>query len=543
MVKGRRSEVQKGSSFRQRGTAALLPSCPAFLLTASALALATVAPIAGPPDRAHALAAMARATTYMVDTVSTEGGYVWAWLPDRSRRWGELEARPSMIWIQAPGTATMGHLFLDAYHATHDELYYRAAAKTGAALIRGQHRSGGWNYVVDLAGESSLREWYDTVGRNAWRLEEFQRYTDNATFDDMATAEAATFLLRLYVEKRDAQVRAALDKAIRFVLDSQYPIGAWPQRFPPLPRAEAEPPPYSSYYTFNDDVAGANVEFLLHCYQALGDRRLLDPIARGMRAFVRTQQPAPQAGWAQQYTPDLRPAAARTYEPRALATHTTASNIERLLRFYRLTGDATFLARVPEAIDWLDRVALPPGVAPPGRSHPTFIEPGSDRPLYVHREGSNVANGRYFVDGSPVKTLGHYSAFRQIDTAALRTRYEQARSLPPSEVTKGSPLAPGAKPIPLPRFMAVDRAAGEQPEAVIAALTVEGYWPAPLGRNSHPFRRHASRAPVPGDFSTTLVGDDTDTSPYADPTITGISVAAYVRNMSVLIRFVDADAR
>ena len=124
-----------------------------FLLTVSALALATaVAPNAAEPTRAQALAAMARATTYMVDTVSTEGGYVWAYLPDRSRRWGEIEARPSMIWIQAPGTATMGHLFLDAYHATRDELYYRAAEKTAAALIRGQHRSGGWNYVVDLGG-------------------------------------------------------------------------------------------------------------------------------------------------------------------------------------------------------------------------------------------------------------------------------------------------------------------------------------------------------------------------------------------------------
>ena len=224
----------------------------------------------------------------------------------------------------------------------------------------------------------------------------------------MVTAEAATFLLRLYVEKRDPTYKPALNKAIQFVLDSQYPIGAWPQRFPPIPHANGAPSHYSSYYTFNDDVAGANVDFLLQCYQALGDRRLLDPLARGMRAFVVTQQPAPQAGWAQQYTPDLSPAGARTYEPRALATHTTARNVEQLLRFYRITGDATFLARVPEALDWLDRVALPPGLASPSRTHPTFIEPGTNRPLYVHRTGSNVVNGRYFADYDPEKTLGHY---------------------------------------------------------------------------------------------------------------------------------------
>ena len=71
-------------------------------------------------QRDEVLSAMKRATTFMVEKVSTRGGYVWAYLPDLSRRWGELEARDTQIWIQPPGTPTMGHLFLDAYHATGD---------------------------------------------------------------------------------------------------------------------------------------------------------------------------------------------------------------------------------------------------------------------------------------------------------------------------------------------------------------------------------------------------------------------------------------
>jgi hypothetical protein len=126
----------------------------------------------------------------------------------------------------------MGHLFLDAYHATRDEYYYQAAEKAAGALIWGQLPSGGWNYVVDFAGERSLRDWYDTVGKNAWRMEEFQHYWGNATFDDVGTADSAKLLLRLYVEKHDPRYKPALDKAIRFVLDSQYPSGTWPQRFP-----------------------------------------------------------------------------------------------------------------------------------------------------------------------------------------------------------------------------------------------------------------------------------------------------------------------
>ena len=64
------------------------------------------------------------------------------------------------------------------------------------------------------------------------------------------------------------------------------------------------------------------------CYQALGDDRLLDPIRRGMDAFLVTQQRA-AAGrdGALQYTPDLKPVGARTYEPDALVTHTTATQL------------------------------------------------------------------------------------------------------------------------------------------------------------------------------------------------------------------------
>ena len=71
--------------------------------------------------------AMKRATAFMVDKVGPKGAFVWSYLPDLSRRWGEMEARETTIWLQPPGTPTMGHLFLDAYHATGDEAYYRAA--------------------------------------------------------------------------------------------------------------------------------------------------------------------------------------------------------------------------------------------------------------------------------------------------------------------------------------------------------------------------------------------------------------------------------
>jgi len=495
------------------------------------------------PDREQITDAMKRATIFMVERVSTNGGYVWSYLPDLSRRWGELEARATQIWIQPPGTATMGHLFVDAYHATKDEYYYQAAEKVAGALMSAQHSSGGWDYLADFAGETSLREWYETIGRNAWRMEEFQYYWGNATFDDAGTAESAKFLLRMYVEKRDAKYKAALEKAVRFVLDSQYAIGAWPQRFPPPHASSAGYPAYASYITFNDDVAAENIDFLLMNYQALGDTRVLDAIARGMNAFLVTQQPPPQPGWALQYTLDLKPAAARTYEPKALATHTTATNVGLLLKFYRLTGDLKFLARMREALDWLDALVLPPGIATKGGTHPTFIELGTNKPLYVHRKGSNVVNGRYYVDYNATATLGHYSAFRRIDVAGLRTQYARAKALSPAETKKASPLAANADRRPLAPFFAVDTSVARSAADAIADLTADGYWSAPLGYNSHPFRGRGSSEVAPGDFSQTHVGDETDTSPFPDPRLTGISTAAYIRNMSALIRALDSGSQ
>ncbi|MBS1655454.1 MAG: pectate lyase, partial [Bacteroidetes bacterium] len=220
--------------------------------------------------------AMLKATQFMMDSVSTHGGFVWYYLPDMSRRWGEMEAYKTMIWVQDGGTISVGHMLLDAYNVTHDEYYYQAAEKAANAMIWGQSNSGGWNYLIDFAGDNSLKEWYATIGKNGWRLEEFQHYYGNDTYDDDVSSDAARFLLRMYLEKLDPKYKPALDKAIEFVLKSQYPNGGWPQRYPLMyDFAKAGHPDYTSFYTFNDDVIWQNVLFLIQCYETLGEKRFL----------------------------------------------------------------------------------------------------------------------------------------------------------------------------------------------------------------------------------------------------------------------------
>ncbi|MGE0047113.1 MAG: pectate lyase, partial [Hyphomonadaceae bacterium] len=233
---------------------------------------------------------MKRATRFMLERVAHEGGYVWSYFPDLSRRWGEMEAYPTMQWVQPPGTGTMGHIFLDAYAATRDSFYIGAAESAARALVRGQDEAGGWNYMIDTAGEASLRRWYDTIGKNGWRLEEFHHYWGNATFDDACTADCTQFLIRLLAHRRAGWIERAAARAIDFVLASQLPSGGWPQRFPRAPGELA----YPSYLTFNDDVAGENIKTLIMARELLGRADLDDALRAGMNSYPLAQYRAPQ---------------------------------------------------------------------------------------------------------------------------------------------------------------------------------------------------------------------------------------------------------
>ena len=528
-----------------------------LLAAASALALTGCASAPAAPSAEHAptIEAMKRATRFMRERCAYRGGYVWSYLQDFSRRWGEMEAFPTMIWIQPPGTATMGHLFLDCFHATGDRYFYESACEVADGLVAAQHEAGGWNYLHDFAGEASTRRWYDTIGKNGWRLEEFHHYYGNATFDDAGTSEASQFLLRLYLERRERKYSAPLERALRFVLDSQYEIGGWPQRFPFSEDGGLHGRrDYTRDITFNDDVAGENIKFLLMVYQTMGDERALAAIHRAMNVFLATQQPAPQAGWGLQHRVDtLAPVGARSYEPDALTTHTTANNIAQLMNFFEWTGERRFLARVPEALAWLDSVKLAESqVRVAGRRYPTFIEIGTNRARIVHRRGSNVINGAYYFDYNTEKPITHYSQWRAIDVDALRARYERLAATSEAELRARSPLNPRPD-FQLPRFFTtqsievsdlnsnagsgeVQRPSAGRVAELIASLDAEGYWPSPLTATSNRYIGDGAPTPVAGDFSQTQVGDASDTSPYITQTpVTGVSTGVFIQNMSALL--------
>lgn len=508
-------------------------------------------------------ATMMKATRFMADSVSRNGGYVSHYLPDFSRRWGELEAYPTMIWVQDPGTVGIGNIFLDAYFVTGNEYYYKQAKKAARVLAWGQLPCGGWNYFINFGGLKSTLQWYHTIGKNGWRLEEFQHYYGNATFDDGATTGAAFFLLRFYLTKLDPAFKAPLYKAIKFILKSQYPLGGWPQRYPLRHDFHKNgDPDYTSFYTFNDNVSWRNIKFLITCYATLnyhdnyyygGDNKLLDAIRRGMNFYLISQGPPPYAGWGQQYTMNLKPAGARTYEPASLNPKYTAINIEILFEFYKMTGDRRYLERIPDAIQWLKETKLKSTGTDGVYVYPEFVDPETGKPLYTHRIGSDVVFGHYYVDHDSINTIAHYGNFRTINLKKIEADYQTVSNENLSKIIKHSPINPGELDtkslikrydevinyLKLGKDQSRMKVAPnkEKVERIIHSLDRKGRWLVENKYTSHPYLgKPKDEDPTSKKYMTTFVGDKYDTSPYRDTSDQKyISTTAYIRNMETLI--------
>lgn len=539
------------------------------------------APAPGSPPtpatpQANAAAAIKRAAVYMDEVVSYKGGYVWSYSPDLTQTFGEMEAKRTMLWLQPPGTSSIGHTYLDAFHAISDERFYQAANRTAKAVAAAQHSSGGWNYIYDFAGEDSLKHWYDTVGMNGWRLEEFQHYYGNATFDDATTAVAAQLMLRMYLEKKDPVYLAATEKAIKFVIDAQFgpafgvADGGWPQRFPhnpnaitAMPRPNPEQLPvgartgmedsdYTLHVTFNDDVMGENIKFLTMCVMTLGRKDLIPNITRAMDCMQRMQwtsntNPA-QSGWSLQHLsrttngrPAGAPAGARSYEPRSLATHTTQTNIQQLLGYFTLTGDKKYLSQLQKAITWLKSasIQLPANVETlnpllAGRNVATFIELDTNEPLFIHRYGSNIHNGAYFFDKDITNTIRHYSSGRTVDPAALQKRLDDYNAMSQAQIdamVAKSPLKTSTARS-LPKYFTAIREVDfsdlfegavmktpvvpeTEAKTLIDAMVDSKYWTAPVPEIVNPYRGNGPTTAYTGTaYRSRHVGDMYDTSPY-----------------------------
>ena len=284
----------------------------------------------------------------------------------------------------------------------------------------------------------------------------------------------------------------------------------------------------------------------------MGLQGVKEPVMRAMYLIITLQQGKPYAGWSDQYTvDDLKPAHARSYEPRSVNTRTTADMVYKLMDYYKLTADTRFLAGIPAAIEFLESMKLPESDVKKWKQQsnnpevilvPRFVDPDDGKPLYVHRKGTNVKNGTYYIDQDIANTIGHYSSAAFINPSELRRRYEEVKKIPVEELTKDSPLLQDHL-VPLPKYYTRLRgeASADVAQELVKALSKEGCWLTPLKTTSNPYKPYTVSGPSnETKYVSTMVGDDNDTSPY--PCTTGelcISVGDYINNMMKLINYLD----
>lgn len=275
-----------------------------------------------------------------LQSIDPHGGYAGSYSRDLQERHGESSGQPlsaSTIWIQPPGTSAVGEVFLRAYRVTGESEYLDAAIAVGRALWWAQHKSGGWTYTGDMKG-------FDLTAKRPL-------LDKPCTFDDNTTQAALRFLMHLNQEDAVGWLHATVQLGLSGMMQSQWPNGAWSQWYP-LKGGIGD------LWTFNDAAINNWITTALEAHRLYGDQEYLDSATRGGDFIILSQLSDPQAGWAQQYGHDLKPAWGRDYEPPAVCSEVTARNIETLIDLFDYTGDSKYLRPIKPAITWLERSKL-----------------------------------------------------------------------------------------------------------------------------------------------------------------------------------------
>jgi hypothetical protein len=278
-------------------------------------------------------------------------------------------ARWDLVVLRSPGTAAAGLLLVRAYQRVGRETYLAAARRTGDLLVNLQLRSGGWFSEMPVYG-NRLAKWFRAIV--PW-----------ATLDDDVTPGAIRFLLALWEVTGDARYRDAARRGLDLLLDAQLPSGAWPLTWRPgwLRFLSSS---FEDWPSLNDAATTGAIHALLAGAGVLDRPELLEAARRGGNWLLRARGAAPNAGWAQQYDEEGRPAPGRRFEPVALASWESRHALEALQTLAEATEDQRFCAPFPGAIEWLVRSALSPNC------WARFYSLGSNVPVYVGPDGQAV---------------------------------------------------------------------------------------------------------------------------------------------------------
>ena len=432
------------------------------LLPALCFALCSSAQAADPALVAQAQATIDKAAKFYREQVASHGGYVYHYSLDLGVHWGEGLATKDEIWVQPPGTPTVGTAFLAAYEATGDQAHLEAARAAGRALTYGQLKSGGWTNLVEFDPRSKR------VGKYL-RGQGSKKGNTFSTLDDGITPSALRFLMRLDQAEKfaDKELHAAVETGLAALLAAQFANGAFPQGWtapvisPDSParasfpdydwRTEGRVKNYWDMYNLNDGIAGQVAETLLVAHAVYQDDKYKAAALKLGDFLIAAQLPAPQPAWAQQYDYNLRPIWARKFEPPAVTGWESQDVLEVLMMLYSVSRDEKYLAPIPAALAYLKSSLLPDGRVA------RYYELQTNKPLYMNREGE-----KYFLTHDDTNLPDHYGWKQESRLTTITAKYEELRA-------GKSP----SNPWPMVKEEEVRR--------VVGALDAEGRWTSTYG--------------------------------------------------------------
>jgi PelA/Pel-15E family pectate lyase len=371
--------------------------------------------------REEAARSLKKAAMFFSSQVARHGGYVYYCSVDLRERWGEGKATPDQIWVQPPGTPTVGLAYLQAHAATGDPFYVDAATKAAEALVRGQLESGGWTNLIDFNPSGGRVGRYRKGGGGGWNA---------SSLDDGQTPSA----LRLLIQADQAlglkhrEIHEAAEYGLNALLKAQFPNGAFPQvwtapvqarpvrkaGYPEYDwRTEGRVKNYWDMYTLNDNLAGAVSETLIDAHRAYKDERYRAALEKLGDFLILAQMPDPQPAWAQQYDYEGHPIWARKFEPPAITGWESQDVLETLLKIFRHTGQKRFLEPIPRALAYLEKSLLPDGRLA------RYYELKTNKPLYM--------TAKYELSHDDSDVPGHYGWKMPSRIAAIAKEHDDCR--------------------------------------------------------------------------------------------------------------------
>jgi len=185
--------------------------------------------------------------------------------------------------------------------------------------------------------------------------------------------------------------------------------------------------------------------------------------SRGGDFIIASQLSKPQAGQAQQYSGDLKPAWARSFEPPGVCSAVTAHNMSTLVQMYLYTKDNKYLRPIPAAIEWLENSNIAQNL------WARLYEVGTNRPIYGDRMDGNKIH--YDYDKLSEKERAGYAWQGEYGIGSTISYYRRCKAV-------GADAYQARQQKMLSRRARRQRARKAEPsvQRVIAALDDKGRW-------------------------------------------------------------------